>query len=144
MRPKAAKTCAARRLKARFFFAAQVERLAYKKSLLAARAPEKVVATVSRREGVYNRAGEPSVPFWDRGAAALLVVAVAFTRLHDYDACCDAVGQGERLEYKSSRPKGLPDAIPYYSFDFPQFSVEKSSFYASDMFYIRRWIVPKK
>ena len=44
---------------------------------------------MSRREGVYNRAGEPSVPFWDRGAAALFVVAVVFTRLHDYSACCD-------------------------------------------------------
>ena len=31
------------------------------------RAPKKVVATASRREGVYNRAGAPSVPFWDRG-----------------------------------------------------------------------------
>ena len=29
------------------------------------------------------------MPFWDRGAAALFVVAVAFTRLHDNIACCD-------------------------------------------------------
>ena len=28
----------------------------------------------------------------DRGAAALLVVAVAFSRLHDYGACCDEAG----------------------------------------------------
>ena len=33
------------------------------------RAPKKVVATASRREGVYNRAGAPSVPFWDRAGA---------------------------------------------------------------------------
>ena len=30
---------------------------------------KKVVATASRCEGVYNRAGEPSVPFCERGAA---------------------------------------------------------------------------
>ena len=42
------------------------------------------------------------MPFWDRGAAALLVVAVAFTRLHDYGACCDAGGQEERLAYNPS------------------------------------------
>ena len=36
------------------------------------------------------------VLFWDKtGAAALLVVAVAFTRLHEYGACCDVEGQGE-------------------------------------------------
>ena len=31
--------------------------------------PQKVVATVSRREGVYNRAGEPSMPFCGKGGA---------------------------------------------------------------------------
>ena len=29
--------------------------------------------------------------FWDRGAAALLVVVVALARLHDNIACCDEV-----------------------------------------------------
>ena len=53
------------------------------------------------------------VLFWDKtGAAALLVVAVAFTRLHDNCACCDAGGQEEGLAYKSSCPKGFQDAIP--------------------------------
>ena len=31
---------------------------------------EKVVATANRRERVYKRAGEPSVPFRERGDAA--------------------------------------------------------------------------
>ena len=87
---KAAKTCAAPRRQARFLIGGQEERLAYKSSRPVVRAPEKVVATVSRREGVYNRAGEPSVPFWDRGAAALLDNEVAFTRPHVNYACCDA------------------------------------------------------
>ncbi len=30
---------------------------------------KKVVATASRREGVYNRTGEPSVPFCEKGEA---------------------------------------------------------------------------
>ena len=30
---------------------------------------KRVVATASRREGVYNRAGEPSVPFCGKGGA---------------------------------------------------------------------------
>ena len=38
------------------------------------RAPKKVVATASRREGVYNRAGAPSVPFWDRVGTANFII----------------------------------------------------------------------
>ena len=48
-----------------------------------------MVATVSRRERVYKRAGEPSVLFRGRGAQALQVVAVAFMRLHDSGALRD-------------------------------------------------------
>ena len=36
------------------------------------------------------------------------------------------------------------NAIPYYSFDFPPISVEKTSFSASDMSYIRNFNVPQK
>ena len=45
----------------------------------------------SRRKGAARWCFQTTdVPFWDvKGAAALLVVAVAFTRLHDYSACCD-------------------------------------------------------
>ena len=50
---------------------------------------EKVVATASRRERVYKRAGEPSVLLSGRGAQALHVVAVAFMRLHDSGALRD-------------------------------------------------------
>lgn len=35
-----------------------------------AQSQKKVVATASRREGVYNQTGEPSVPFCEKGAAA--------------------------------------------------------------------------
>ena len=35
-------------------------------ALAAVRNPQKSVATVSRREGVYNRAGEPSVIFAEK------------------------------------------------------------------------------
>ena len=38
-----------------------------------------------------RKSGSASVPFWDRGAAALLVVVVALARLHDNIACCDEV-----------------------------------------------------
>ena len=63
-----------------------------------------MVAIASRRERVYKRAGEPSVLFCGRGAAALLDNAVVLARpyvnyacrderLHDSGALRDEVGR---------------------------------------------------
>ena len=56
-----------------------VKRKAKKRHLHKNRAPEKVVATASRCEGVYNRAGAPSVPFWDRAGAMTYKSTSAFS-----------------------------------------------------------------
>ena len=72
---------------------------------------EKVVATVSRRERVYKRAGEPSVLLSGRGAAALLDNAVVLARPYVNYACRDdshgfrrkTAGVGAELKESSNR-----------------------------------------
>ena len=53
-----------------------VKRKAKERHLHKYRAPKKVVATASRCEGVYNRAGAPSVPFWDRVGTANFIITI--------------------------------------------------------------------
>ena len=56
-----------------------VKRKSAKAAFAKNRAPKKVVATASRCEGVYNRAGAPSVPFWDRAGAMTYKSTSAFS-----------------------------------------------------------------
>ena len=44
------------------------------------RTRKKLVATASRREGVYNRTGEPSVTFCERGGARKRADGLSFCR----------------------------------------------------------------
>ena|GEM_PF-2335463 len=60
-----------------------------RRAWLCALTRKKLVATVSRREGVYNRTGEPSATFFEKGAAA--------DKAKPYF-----------MEIKCGEPKGLP------------------------------------
>ncbi len=53
---------------------------------------KKVVATASRREGVYNRTGKPSVTFCERGEARKRADDFLHKKSKQSELCFDVVG----------------------------------------------------
>jgi len=60
-----------------------------------------VVTTESRREGVYNRTDEPSVPFCEKGGTVKQVTDF-FTQKNGTSVTCSDVGAGAGFEPTTS------------------------------------------